>query len=212
MIESVSWRGGEEMLLRLGAGSPVTCLVLPALFEEANRMRRFTVSVMHCLADRRIGTILPDLPGTGESLEETRAISLADWRAFVLEMRRIASLSIAFRGGSILDSAFPSRWRLAPETGERLLRDMVRATALSTGLSATEIDAQARVVPMRLAGNLIDPDLYRAFHAAAPEGNAFVSQAEGPRLWRSAEPGDDPHYAEAVADEIAAWVTSCAAI
>jgi hypothetical protein len=211
MIESYTWRGGEEMLLRMGAGSPVTVLVLPALFEEANRMRRFTVSVMRQLEARNIGSILPDLPGQGESSMRLCAARLTDWQETVTAVSGNLLHVCAFRGGTLLGAEFRHAWHFAPDSGARLMRDLVRAAALSEGVLPSEIDARARHEPTRLAGNLIGPVLYTAFCAAAPVEGAFVSQVEGPKLWRSAEPGDDPVFAAAVADEIAGWVQTCAA-
>jgi hypothetical protein len=210
MIDSYTWRGGKEMLLRMGVGLPVAVLVLPALFEEANRMRRFTVSVMWQLEMRKIGTLLPDLPGQGESSTPLGAARMADWQEAVAAIPDKPLHVIAFRGGSLLGSDFRHRWHFAPDSGERLLRDMVRATALSEGVPASEIVARARQEQTRLAGNLIGPDLYNDLCAAKPVDGAIVSKVEGPNLWRSAEPGDDSAYAGLVADEIAVWVQTCA--
>jgi hypothetical protein len=210
MIDSYTWRGGEEKLLRVGAGSPVTVLVLPALFEEANRMRRFTVSVMRQLAARKIATILPDLTGQGESLASLRFTRLIDWHDAVASTIGTSLHVAAFRGGSLLGHNVRYRWHFAPDTGERLMRDMVRATALSEGVPAGEIGERARQEPTRLAGNVIGPDFYNDLCAAVPVDGAFVSQVKGPKLWRSAEPIDDPDFAVAVADEITAWVQTCA--
>ena len=200
---------GTDMTLRHGAGSPLTLLVLPALFEEANRMRRFTVSVMRMLADRGIGTVLPDLPGMGENFTDLTHIAVGTWLERLSSIIDKHSLSISIRGGCLLDGLIAHRWRLAPEAGERLLRDMVRATAFGEGVTASEIEARAKAQQTRLAGNLIGPALYNSLMAAVPEGDAFVSRVEGPKLWRFAEAGDDPAYATAVADEIAAWVKTC---
>jgi hypothetical protein len=203
---------GREAVLRLGEDLPITIAVLPALFEEANRMRRFTVSVMRSLGDKGIGTALHDFPGTGESETALRDVSLADWQRFATELAELYPASIAFRGGCLLDAPFKHRWQLAPESGERLLRDMVRATAFSAGATAAELDAQARAESVRLAGNMFNPGLYAALHEATSAPGASASTIEGPKLWRLAEPGDDPAYAAAVADEIAEWVTSCGII
>jgi hypothetical protein len=211
MSETYRWRGGTEHMLRHGAGSPVTLLVLPALFEEANRMRRFTVSIMRQLAVQNIGTILPDLPGTGESEMPLSNVNLLDWHEAIAMLSSNALGSVAIRGGALLDGASNNRWRLAPETGERLLRDLTRATALSVGVPASEIDRQARKTPTRLAGNMIDPALYRALHDAALVDGAHTTTVEGPKLWRTAEPGDDPVYAKLVADDIALWTRTCGA-
>jgi hypothetical protein len=199
----------REAVLRFGQDLPVTLAVLPALFEEANRMRRFTVSVMRRLAERGIGTALPDFPGMGESLTPLASVCLADWHDFARDFARHYPASIAFRGGCLLDTPFAHRWRLAPERGERLLRDMVRATAMGAGANAGEIDATARRDGARLAGSVFSAGLYNDLQAAVQVPDAFVSSVEGPKLWRLAEPGDDPAYAAAVADDIAGWVASC---
>ncbi len=218
MIESYTWRGGSEFLLRHGAGARITLLVLPALFEEANRMRRFTVSMMRELAARGIGSVLPDLPGTGESLTTIADTSLGDWcdaAAAVADRIRADGqrcYSIAIRGGALLDGVADRGWRLAPETGDRLLRDMVRATALTSGVKAGDIDARARVEAVSLAGNTISPELYTGLSVAMlPHSDRRVAPLadDWPRLWRAAEPGDDPAMVTAAADDIVSWVATC---
>jgi alpha-beta hydrolase superfamily lysophospholipase len=217
------------MLLRHGGGSPLTVLVLPALFEEANRMRRFTVSLMRALATRGIGTLLPDLPGTGESLTRLADVSLPDWQDAVTELMASVRrddgrcLTVAIRGGAILDAPADHGWRLASESGERVLRDLVRATALSSGISATELDRLARAEATTLAGQTLSPDLYgalvstqvsttnrRTARLTDDAGHSDVSLS-GSRLWRNAEPGDDPDFVQAVASDIAEWAVTCAA-
>ena len=211
MSETYRWRGGTELLLRHGAGLPITLLVLPALFEEANRMRRFTVSVMRLLAERQIGTIMPDFPGTGESATRLADVALRDWHDAVSALSGGVFGSIAIRGGALLDGTLRNRWQLAPESGERLLRDMARATALSAGLSAGDIDKQARTVPTRLAGNIISPALYTALSEAVTTDGAHATSVVGTKLWRAAEPSDDPVFARLVADDIAVWTQMCGA-
>lgn len=210
MNESYRWRGGRENLLRHGAGSPVTILVLPALFEEANRMRRFTVTVMRCLALKDIGTILPDLPGTAESETALCDIMLSDWHDAVSAISADVWGSIAFRGGALLDGACKQRWQLAPDTGQRLMRDMVRATSFAGEVSSADLERQTRTMPVRLAGNLFSPALYCALHDAKLVSGAHVTAIDGPKLWRAAEPTDDAEFAHRVADDIADWMNICA--
>ena len=214
MTDFYRWRGGTEMLLRHGGGLPVTVLILPALFEEANRMRRFTVSMMRGLADAGIGSILPDLPGTGESLTDMADVALSDWHdavGAVAETLGKPLLTIAIRGGALLDSGADAGWRLAPDTGQRLLRDMVRATALSSGLAPADLDRQARGQPTMLAGHTHSPDFYAAFADAVPvEGRYRTAQLHEAKLWRAAEPGDDPAFVAAVVADIASWAKTCA--
>ena len=209
MTDHYTWRGGSELLLRHGQGCPVTLLVIPALFEEANRMRRFTVDVMRRLATLGIGSVLPDLPGQGESVTPLLDVSLGDWLAAVSAHISEVSGSISFRGGALLDHVVTNRWRFAPDTGERLLRDMVRATAISSGVSGGDIDRNARVGPSRLAGNAIGSGLYTALVEAVPWDGAYTSTMTGAHLWRSAEPASDPALAEALAGDIALWIASC---
>lgn len=214
MTDFYRWRSGTEMLLRCGGGLPVTVLILPALFEESNRMRRFTVSVMRGLADAGIGSILPDLPGTGESLTDMADIALSDWHDAVHAVAETLGkplLTIAIRGGALLNAGADAGWRLAPDTGQRLLRDMVRATALSSGVAPADLDRQARGQPTMLAGNTLSPDLYTAFADAVPtEGRYFTTPLDEAKLWRAAEPGDDPAFVAAVVADIADWAKTCA--
>ena len=83
MIDRYDWPGGSEALWRFGpAAGPVVLLLLPP-FEEANRTRTFAVGLLRALAARDIGAMLPDLPGQGDSLLPTEAVTLADWRSAV---------------------------------------------------------------------------------------------------------------------------------
>ncbi|MFM9978554.1 MAG: hypothetical protein ACKVOP_10995 [Sphingomonadaceae bacterium] len=201
--------------LRFGEGAPRTCLILPALFEEANRMRRFTVSLMRALADRNITTMLPDLPGQGESTIALDSIGLDDWHSALADIAATLPkplYSIAIRGGALLDGPADYRWRLAPESGARILRDMVRATALSQGKRMTEIDAAARSGPTHLAGNRLAPRFYAELAAAlVPEGKSRTPDLTGARLWRSAEPAEDAELLAAAVTDIVKWLDSCAA-
>src|SRR3546814_12255013 len=50
------------------AGPPrATVLIVPPLFEEANRTRRTLVLAMRALAAEGLSALLPDLPGQNES-------------------------------------------------------------------------------------------------------------------------------------------------
>jgi pimeloyl-ACP methyl ester carboxylesterase len=218
-----------EFQLRHGERASTTLLILPALFEEANRMRRFTVSLMRGLAEVGFGSVLPDLPGMGESLIDTARVTFEDWTrataSLVAEIRAREGrcLTVAIRGGALLDGVSDAGWRLAPETGERLLRDMVRATALTGSVAASDLDALAQREPTALAGNILSPALYAGLKAAmlsdgacrtvrmdddAQPADATIA---GSRLWRAAEPGDDPAMVAAAVSDIAEWASACAA-
>lgn len=228
MIENYAWAHGREAMLRMGPGTGPTILILPPLFEEANRMRRILVEVMRGLAGMGIASALPDLPGMNDSQVATIDARFDHWAtavASVAETLPRPLLTVAIRGGALLDGfARPDvRWRLSPESGKRVLRDMLRATALTGTVKISELDARARINTERLAGNPIHPDLFIALDGAAPEpvearlaaigetaDGADVTFAGSPP-WRRAEPEDDPALVAAMVDDIGHWVKTCAA-
>ena len=53
----------EELLLAFDQGRERRVLILPAWFDEANKMRRFTVQAMRALDEAGVDAFLPDLPG-----------------------------------------------------------------------------------------------------------------------------------------------------
>ena len=75
-IDHYDWPGGREAMLRFGPDTgPVVVAALP-LFEEANRTRTFTVTLLRALADRGIASLLPDAPGQGDSLIPTADLTI----------------------------------------------------------------------------------------------------------------------------------------
>lgn len=228
MTSDYAWAQGREGVLRMGPESGPTLLILPPLFEEANRMRRILVQVMRGLSEGGIGSALPDLPGTNDSLVATVDARFENWGAAVAALADTLPrplLTVAVRGGALLDgfAQADARWRLAPESGKRLLRDMIRATALTGGVKAGELETQARTAPTRLAGNLIHPELFIALDAAQAEAVearvAVIGETlgesdvtfDGSPPWRRAEPEDDTALVRAMVDDIARWTKTCAA-
>lgn len=224
MIENYTWRGdSREALLRFGPEDAPLVLVLPSLFEEANRTRYFLVEIMRGLAAIGLASMLPDLPGTNDSPVATVDARFADWGTAIAALPAPVA-TVSLRGGALLDgfAATDLHWRLAPETGARLLRDMVRATAMTAGIKAGELEATARAQSTVLAGNIIHPDLFVALDAAIPattgairtvrledEAGDAEARVTGTPLWRRAEPDHDPELAAAVVADIAEWMTSC---
>lgn len=223
MIDSYAWRGGREAMLRFGPEDAPQVLVLPPLFEEANRTRHFLVEVMRGLAMQGIGSVLPDLPGTNDSLMATVDARLADWHAAITALPAPA-MTVAVRGGALLDgvAGTDKHWRLSPETGARLLRDMVRATAMTGDMKAGDLEAAARQQPTALAGNVIHPAMFGALDIASmsqkgtirtvrleDEAGEADARLSGTPLWRRAEPDHDPALAAAVVADIGEWMTSC---
>lgn len=223
MIDSYAWREGREAVLKFGSENGPLLLILPPLFEEANRTRHFLVEVMRGLAAMGIASILPDLPGTNDSSIATVDARFDDLKA-ALSALPVPVATVAVRGGTLLDETGTTdlHWRLAPESGARLLRDMLRATAVTSEASLVDLEATARTQPTALAGNLIHPDLFVALEGAVPgdsgtirtvrmedDAGAADSCLPGAPLWRRAEPGHDPALSDAVVADIAQWMTSC---
>ncbi|KQM88495.1 hypothetical protein ASE67_01695 [Sphingomonas sp. Leaf23] len=219
MIDRYDWPGGQEALWRFGpADAPVVMLLLPP-FEEANRTRTFAVGLLRALATRGIASILPDLPGQGESLLPTEAANLADWRAAVTALVAASDrpvIGAAIRAGALFDTDadLAGRWHLSPQPGAALVRELGRI-ARPTG-----IDRTAPVV--EIAGNRIATALLDELDAATPcdaHPRRIVRLGTDPEdadlridaapLWRRAEPGDDPALAEQLADDLFAWSRAC---
>lgn len=218
-------------MLRFGpAAGPVVIVALP-LFEEANRTRAFAVTILRALAERGIAGALPDLPGQGESLIPTHETSLATLRtAFAAAAASLGmpAISLAIRSGTLLDgeAALAGRYHLSPVNGADLRRELVRARQASSREAGEAFDPASLDIasdPVELAGNLIAPSLLAELTTATPvtgiartvrletEAKPADAKLPGSPLWRRAEPDNDIVFADAIADDIAQWMATCAA-
>ncbi len=212
MIDRYDWPGGQEVLWRLGPQDGPVVAWAPPPFEEANRTRTFVVGIARRLASQGIGSILPDLPGQGESLIPTEEATLDAWQAaFAAACATVAGPVVAasIRAGALVEAqaAVAGRWRLAPQTGASLVRELHRIGGDGTELGGNRIgealrDALAAAEPMaahplRIVRLGSDPAPADLRIAAAP-------------LWRRAEPGDDPDLAAELVADLAAWTHACA--
>ena len=213
MSNTYSWRGGNKLWLRHGVNYPLQIIVIQPLFEEANRCRRLLVSVMRGLAANGIGSALPDLPGTGESLADIHGVAFSDWQealSAVVETVRPAVIA-SLRSGVLLDGGLPAKghWRFAPETGKRIVRDLRRTQLSGSALYAGHAISDAFLAALEVAP--IAP--LAPLHTLRLESDAGDADAKiaGSPLWRRAEPGDDPELAAALVADLTDWVTQCAA-
>lgn len=218
-------------MLRFGPDTgPVVVVALP-LFEEANRTRAFAVTILRALAERGIAGALPDLPGQGESLLPTHETDLAKLRAgFAAAVASLTGpiFTLALRSGALLDSdaAVTARTHLSPMTGADLRRELVRArqaSARESGEPFNPASLDTATDAVELAGNLVSPTLLAQLTDATPspdrtrtvrlatEARPADAKLPGTPLWRRAEPDNDPAFAQAVADDIAHWIATCAA-
>jgi hypothetical protein len=218
------WDGREEYILRYGNKHKAQIILLQPFFEEANRFRQILVSVMRELAAQGIGCALPDLPGTGESLMDTREITLDKWRGAVSAVQTTVRtpntklLVASFRGAALIDDAVDADhvWRFAPEAGQRLIRDL-RRTQLTSG--AGDAPAGCETV----AGNVVQTDFLDALAGLSPAPakslrtvrlDTDAAQADeklpGTPVWRRSEPGDDPALRAALITDLRTWASACA--
>lgn len=212
MIEPYDWAGGREAMLRFGPGSgPVVVVALP-LFEEANRMRAFAVAILRGLAERGIAGVLPELPGTGESLIPSERIVLSDLRAALAAAARTAggrAYSMAIRSGALLDGsvALRRRWHFAPQTGEELLNALRRLHRHgdSPGYGGHRL-------PDSFLEELPDCHIEPA-RTLRLEGDTRPAdhRVPGRALWREPTPENDLTLAALLADDLAAWIHACEA-
>lgn len=190
-------------------------LIVPALFEEANRMRRFTVEVMRRLDGAGVDSFLIDLPGCNESLERLEAQTPRQWRDAVAAAARHFRTShvLGIRGGALLMPAELPGWRYAPVKGANQLRNMMRARILaSREAGITESQEQLSETALRdgieLAGYRLGAEFVRQFQSLTPPLSALASDIDqdmldGGGLWLRAEPGEDRAQADALAAIVA---------
>ncbi len=206
--------GGEaiaEYALSFDQGRTDRLLVIPALFDEANRLRRLTVDVMRRLDHAGIDSLLPDLPGCNESTQPLGERDLGHWQhAMVAAAREFrATRVLAIRGGSLVVPRSLPGWRYAPTGGATILRQMLRMRILSSREAGRE-ETQGGLLELGhaegldLAGYQLSPAMIADLQAAMPPEETeqtIIGQdmLGGSALWLRAEPGEAPAQADALA-------------
>jgi hypothetical protein len=204
----------EEQIVSFDRSRSARLLISPALFDEANKMRRFTVELMRRLDSSGIDSFLPDLPGTNESLLPLEQQTLVAWRqgmdaAFTAFN---ATHCLAIRGGALIAPALKPLIQYAPIEGAKLLKTMIRAEGIARreagdfGDSDTLL-ALARSQGATLGGWRLGSDLVRELElsSAAPSSpDLLITQDDLPDggLWLRAEPSFDADQADALAQKV----------
>lgn len=195
-------------------------LFLPPLFEEMNRTRRLLADLGRALAANGIGSVLADLPGTGDA---TGVPDIAAWRLATAHLiERLAGRPLrvlAVRGGVLLTDGSGSEglYRVSPvATGASLLREMMRAQAIAdqeregARVSPSTYETRfARGETVALTGYEVTSKLAADLTALTLPDAAVplrVSTVEGPPVWRQVEPAPAPAFAAALAEDIATWM------
>jgi hypothetical protein len=207
--------GGEEYALSFDRRRSRRLLVLPALFDEGNKLRHFTAEVMRRLDGAGIDSFLPDLPGTNESLAPLADQSLGGWRLAAAEIAGHFSAThvLTIRGGAMLAPESLPGWRYAPAAGSSLLRSLLRARILASREAGRDEDREdlmtrGREAGLELAGYRLGAQLLAGLaDAPLPDPGALTeigqSDLGGPGLWLRAEPDHDPGQADALAAIVA---------
>jgi len=214
-ITLVDGKTGEELLVSFDRKRTARVLVCPAWFDEANKLRRFTVEVMRRLDSAGIDSFLPDLPGCNDSLAPLARQSLDGWQAGTQAAAEAvrATHVLALRAGALLAPATLPGWHYAPQSGSKLLRGMIRARTIAAREAGRAETAEAllalgRSEGLELGGWTLGAAMIRALETAEPalaEGQSEIAQAMlgGAGLWLRAEPDEDAGQADALAAIIA---------
>jgi hypothetical protein len=207
----------EELALAFDRGREQRLLVLPAWFDEANKLRRQTVEVMRRLELSGIDSFLPDLPGCNESEAPLEEQTLESWcaAAAAAAAHFAATHVLSVRAGALVAPAGLPGWRYAPIGGRQALRAMLRARTIASkerGHAERTEDLQAigRREGIELAGWPIGAAMFARLEMADPASELIEIQQsalDGPALWLRAEPDEHPQQADALAAIVAIGVT-----
>jgi hypothetical protein len=195
-------------------------LVLPALFDEANKLRRLTVEVMQRLDSAGIASVLPDLPGCNESRQPLQVQSLDHWRecAMAAAAHFSATHVLTLRGGALTAPPEMPGWNYAPVAGRQVLRAMLRARTIAareTGREETieSLQQLGRSEGVELAGWQLGAELFAQLESAARQPDSAQVEIDqsaigGGGLWLRAEPGEAPEQANALATAVATGISA----
>ncbi len=218
----------KEFCLSIAAHSSRRVMLVPPLFDEMNRMRKMLIDVMRSLEALDVGSFLPDLPGTNESLIPPEQVTLSDWQKAIeacAAQHQISHIA-SFRGGALTAATMNAadHWIFAPVKGATILRTMLRtkvAADREAGLttSLAELAIRAKAGPLELAGNIIGPELFAQLNAAEipdlkhrrivrleSDSKSADGRITGSALWLRAEPDDDLAMSSTIAQDIANWI------
>jgi hypothetical protein len=211
MIAAWPCPGGEEYALAFDRNRPKRVLVLPAWFDEGNKLRHFTVEVMRRLDGAGVDSFLPDLPGCNESLAPLEQQTLQSWRAEAAEAAWFFSAThvLAIRAAAVIAPDALPGWRYAPLAGHSQLRALLRARILSAREAGRDEDREVllgagrrdglELAGYRLGAGMIGGLSEAELPASAHQRDIAQGDVGGPGLWLRAEPGHDPRQADALA-------------
>jgi hypothetical protein len=209
----------EEAALVFDKGRKHRLLVVPPLFDEANKFRRQLVEIMHRLDLSGIDSFLPDLPGTNDSLVAQRDVTLETLRtaAVAASEHFRATHCFCVRTGALFAPTGLPGWRYAPIAGRNAVRSLLRARSIASqeaGNKETmaELSRIADTQGIVAAGWEIGSRFYHDLTGSdVPTASSAIDidheTVGGSPLWLRAEPDEDPEQADALAAIIAIGLT-----
>lgn len=207
--------GSEELAVSFGAALPLRVLVLPAWFDESNKLRHFTVEAMRELASVGIASVLPDLPGCNESTAPLSGEDLQSWRLCADAAAKHFGCThvLAIRAGANIAPDLPG-WAYAPLAAKSALRGLLRARIIASkeaGRAENRDDllAAGMAEGLDLAGYRIGANMVSQMSETGLENAPTLTPIAQPDLggaglWLRAEPEHDPAQANTLAKIIAA--------
>lgn len=208
----------EELFVSFDKGRSHRILLVPALFDEANKLRRFTLTLMRALDSFEIDTALPDLPGTNESSSPSRDQSLSLWKTQIRQFSQIfeATHCLTLRAGALLAPASLSGWFYSALDGPRQLGTLMRSRVVESREAGQPQTREALLEigqheGLRLAGWELGAAMVKELQTAQfDRGHSYVpvspSDLGGSALWLRAEPGEDKAQSEALAKSVSAAI------
>lgn len=222
-MKPISWNppgGGPELALGCDRGRALRLLIVPALFDEANKLRRFTVEIMRRLDAAGIDCFLPDLPGTNESLAALEDQTPEDWREAMTAAAAHFAVThcLTLRGGALVAPEGIPGWLYAPVKGATILRQLLRARILTSREAGREetqegLAALGEREGLELSGYRLSAAFLDQFVSLQPPVAPGISEIDqdmlgGPGLWLRAEPDEDPAQSDALAAIVAIGIAA----
>ena len=215
MIAGWPTPAGEAYAVSFDRGRRHRLLVLPAWFDESNKLRHFTVEVMRRLDGAGVDGFLPDLPGCNESLAPLEDQTLDSWRAEAAEAAWHFSAThvLTIRAGAMIAPDSLPGWRYASVAGNSQLRALLRARVLASREAGRDEDRERlleegrknglELAGYRLGAMMIDNLAAAELPAAGKQRDVAQGDIGGAGLWLRAEPDYDPRHADALAAIVA---------
>ncbi|TIX50747.1 hypothetical protein E5222_06515 [Alteraurantiacibacter aquimixticola] len=190
-------------------------LILPAWFDEANKLRHLTVATIRALEAAGITSVLPDLPGCNESPSPLEEQDLDSWRkaARLAAEQHGCTHVLTIRASAHIAPDLPG-FAYAPIAPDTALRALTRARVIASQEggrkeNAANLIESGRQDGLELTGYNLGSNMIAQMSDSAavlPEALRVIRQAEigGAALWLRSEPDHDQAQAEALARLIAA--------